>query len=194
MDIKITGISREIMAQALKQAHDGRNHILGCMLSAIGETRSKKSKYAPQIHTLKVRPEKIREIIGSGGKTIRNICAVSGAQVNVEDDGTVSISSSDGESLQKALDMINGVIREAKPGEVYLGTVKKIMDFGAFVEIFPGTDGMVHISELTDGHVDNVTDILKEGEQVLVKVLAIDPRGKIKLSRRAAIGEEPTYK
>ena len=194
MDIKITGISREIMAQALKQAHDGRNHILGCMLSAIGETRSKKSKYAPQIHTLKVRPEKIREIIGSGGKTIRNICAVSGAQGNVEDDGTVSISSSDGESLQKALDMINGVIREAKPGEVYLGTVKKIMDFGAFVEIFPGTDGMVHISELTDGHVDNVTDILKEGEQVLVKVLAIDPRGKIKLSRRAAIGEEPTYK
>ena len=192
MDIKITGISREIMAQALKQAHDGRRHILGCMLSAIAETRGNKSKYAPQIKTLKVKPEKIRDIIGSGGKTIRNICAVSGAQVNVEDDGTVTVSSGDGISLQKAIDMINGLTREAKIGNVYMGTVKKIMDFGAFVEIFPGTDGMVHISELTEGHVDNVTDVLKEGEQVLVKVLAIDPRGKIKLSRRAAIGEQPT--
>ena len=192
MDIKITGISREIMAQALKQAHDGRRHILGCMLSPIAETRGNKSKYAPQIKTLKVTPEKIRDIIGSGGKTIRNICAVSGAQVNVEDDGTVTVSSGDGISLQKAIDMINGLTREAKIGNVYMGTVKKIMDFGAFVEIFPGTDGMVHISELTEGHVDNVTDVLKEGEQVLVKVLAIDPRGKIKLSRRAAIGEQPT--
>ena len=182
------------MAQALKQAHDGRKHILGCMMAAISETRETKSKYAPRIETIKVNPNKIREIIGSGGKTIRNICAVSGAQVNVEDDGTVSIAADNGMAINKALEMINDIIREAQPGEVYLGTVKKIMDFGAFVEIFPGTDGMVHISELTDGHVDNVTDVLKEGEQVLVKVLAIDPRGKIKLSRRAAIGEQPTNK
>ncbi len=194
MDIKISGISREVMAQALKQAHDGRKHILGCMMAAISETRETKSKYAPRIETIKVNPNKIREIIGSGGKTIRNICAVSGAQVNVEDDGTVSIAADNGMAINKALEMINDIIREAQPGEIYLGTVKKIMDFGAFVEIFPGTDGMVHISELTDGHVDNVTDVLKEGEQVLVKVLAIDPRGKIKLSRRAAIGEQPTNK
>ena len=194
MDIKVTGISREIMAQALKQAHEGRKHILGCMLSAISETRTKKSRYAPRIETIKVNPDKIREIIGSGGKNIRNICAVSGAQVNVEDDGTVKVSSDNGLAIEKALQMINDTIREAKPGEVYLGTVKKIVDFGAFVEIFPGTDGMVHISELSESRVENVTDVLKEGEQVLVKVLAVDPRGKIKLSRKAAIGEKPTNK
>ncbi len=192
MDIKISGITREIMARALQQAHEGRKHILGCMLSAISETRSQRSKYAPRIETMKVKQDKIREIIGSGGKTIKNICAVSGATVNIDDDGTVSISSDNGMAINKAIEMINDIIREAKPGDVYLGTVKKIMDFGAFVEIFPGTDGMVHISELTEGHVDNVTDVIKEGEQVLVKVLAIDPRGKIKLSRRAAIGEQPT--
>ncbi len=192
MDIKITGISRDIMAQALKQAHDGRNHILGCMLSAIGETRDKKSKYAPRIETIKVDPSKIREIIGSGGKNIKNICAVSGAQVNIEDDGTVSIASDKGMCIDKALEMINAIIREAKPGEIYRGVVTKIMDFGAFVKIFEGTEGLCHISELTDGHVDNVTDVLKEGEEVIVKVLAVDPRtGKIKLSRRAAIGEQP---
>ena len=192
MDIKISGITRDIMAQALKQAHEGRKHILGCMLSAIGEARNSKSKYAPRIETIKVKQDKIREIIGAGGKNIKNICAVSGAQVNIDDDGTVTIASDNGMAINKAIEMINDIIREAKPGDVYLGTVKKIMDFGAFVEIFPGTDGMVHISELTEGHVDNVTDILKEGEQVLVKVLSIDPRGKIKLSRRAAIGEQPT--
>jgi polyribonucleotide nucleotidyltransferase len=162
------------------------------MLSAIGEARNSKSKYAPRIETIKVKQDKIREIIGAGGKNIKNICAVSGAQVNIDDDGTVTIASDNGMAINKAIEMINDIIREAKPGDVYLGTVKKIMDFGAFVEIFPGTDGMVHISELTEGHVDNVTDILKEGEQVLVKVLSIDPRGKIKLSRRAAIGEQPT--
>ena len=192
MDSKITGISREIMAQALRQAHEGRKHILGCMLSAIAQPREKMSKFAPRTETMKVKTEKIREIIGAGGKNIKNICAVSGAQVNIDDDGTVSISSDNGDAIDKAIEMINNIIREAKVGEVYLGTVRKIMDFGAFVEIFPGTDGMVHISELTDGRVDNVTDVLKEGEKVLVKVLAIDPRGKIKLSRRAAIGEKPT--
>jgi len=191
MDVKIAGISREVMAQALQQANEGRKHILDCMMRAISETRDTRSKFAPRIETLKVHPSKIRDIIGSGGKTIRNICAVSGAGVNVEDDGTVQISSNSAVALEKAIQMINDLTREAKPGEIYLGKVKKIMDFGAFVEIFPGCDGMVHISELTDGHVDNVTDILKEGEEVVVKVLAIDPRGKIKLSRRAAIGEKP---
>ncbi len=192
MDIKITGISRDIMAQALKQAHDGRNHILGCILSAIPEPRSTTSKYAPRVETIKVKQDKIREIIGAGGKNIKNICAVSGAQVNIDDDGTVTISSDKGMAIDKAIEMINDIIREAKPGDVYLGTVKKIMDFGAFVEIFPGTDGMVHISELAEGRVENVTDVLKEGEQCLVKVLSIDPRGKIKLSRKAALGEQPT--
>lgn len=193
MDIKVTGISREIMALALKQARAGRRHILNCILSAIPASRNKKSRYAPRIETIKVRPEKIRDIIGSGGKNIRNICTVSGAQVNVEDDGTVTVSADNGESINHALDMINDLTREAKPGDVYMGTVRKIMDFGAFVEIFPGTDGMVHISELAEGRVNNVSDILSEGEKVLVKVLAIDPRGKIKLSRKAAIGEQPTY-
>lgn len=192
MDLKISGISREVMEQALAQAHDGRRHILGRMMTAISESRRDTSRYAPRIVTMKVHPDKIREIIGAGGKVIRNIVAVSGATVNVEDDGTVKVASDNEEAINKALSMINDITREAKPGEVYLGTVRKIMDFGAFVEIFPGCDGMVHISELTDGHVDNVTDVLKEGEQVLVKVLAIDPRGKIKLSRRAAIGETPT--
>ena len=192
MDIKIAGITREIMAQALHQANEGRKHILGCMLRAISESRRARSKYAPRIETIKVKQDKIREIIGAGGKNIKNICAVSGAQVNIDDDGTVTVASDNGMAINKAIEMIHDIIREAKPGDVYLGTVKKIMDFGAFVEIFPGTDGMVHISELTEGRVDNVTDILKEGEQVLVKVLSIDPRGKIKLSRRAAIGEQPT--
>lgn len=195
MDIKITGISREIMAQALKQAHAGRTHILGCMLSAIGETRDKKSKYAPRIETIKVEQSKIREIIGSGGKNIKNICAVSGAQVNIDDDGTVTIASDKGLCIDKAIEMINAIIREAKPGEIYRGVVTKIMDFGAFVRIFEGTEGLCHISELTDGRVDNVSDVLKEGDEVIVKVLAVDPRtGKIKLSRRAAIGEQPNAK
>lgn len=192
MDVKIAGITREVMSQALEQARVGRHHILDRMMEAISETRSVKSKYAPRIETMKVQTNKIREIIGQGGKTIRNITSVSGATVNIDDDGTVQISSDNGLSIEKATDMINEILREAKPGEIYLGKVKKIMDFGAFVEIFAGCDGMVHISELEDGHVKNVTDILQEGEDVLVKVLAVDPRGKIKLSRRAAFGEKPT--
>ena len=187
MDIKITGISREIMAQALKQAHDGRKHILGCMLSAIAETRGNKSKYAPQIKTLKVKPEKIRDIIGSGGKTIRNICAVSGAQVNVEDDGTVTVSSGDGISLQKAIDMINGLTREAKIGNVYMGTVKKIMDFGAFVEILPGRDGLVHISEVSPRRLRHPSECVKVGDVVDVVVLSVDvQRHRISLSMKQA--------
>ncbi len=192
MDVKIAGIDRQIMASALEQARKGRLHILERMAMVIAESRRDMSPFAPRIVTVKVSPDKIRDIIGAGGKTIRGIVAQTGASINVEDDGSVHVASDNESAVKKALDIIKGLTREPTVGEVYLGTVRKIVDFGAFVELFPGNDGLVHISELTEGHVDNVGDVLKEGEEVLVKVLNIDRQGKIRLSRKAALGEEPT--
>jgi polyribonucleotide nucleotidyltransferase len=195
MDIKIEGLSREILEKALKQARDARLHILGRMLATLPTHRTELSKYAPRITTLKVNPSQIRLVIGPGGKTIKGIVDQTGVAIDVEDDGTVNIASSDSVAVQRAIDIIRGLTAEAEIGAVYKGTVKRIVDFGAFVEIFPGTEGLVHVSELAHTRVENVADVLKEGQEVEVKVLSIEEgTGKIRLSRRAVLelpeGEE----
>jgi polyribonucleotide nucleotidyltransferase len=192
MDIKIQGLTREILETALRQARDGRLHILGKMAEALPTHRDDLSRYAPRIHTLRVKPDQIREIIGPGGKTIRGITAQTGVSIEVEDDGTVHIASPDGIAVKKAIDIIKGLTTEPEVGEFYLGVVKRLAEFGAFVEILPGTDGLVHISELDEKRVRVVQDICKEGDEMLVKVIGIDrASGKIRLSRREAIGKTP---
>ncbi len=189
MDIKIEGISREVLEQALDQAKEGRVFILDEMNKAISKSRDHVSEYAPIISTIKIKPEKVRVLIGPGGKTIREITNTSGARIDVDDEGTVTISAADGECSDAAIRMINEIIQEAEVDKLYMGKVVKIMDFGAFVEIFPGTDGLVHISQLARERVEKVTDVLNEGDEVLVKVLEVDNNGKIRLSRKAALGE-----
>lgn len=189
MDIKIGGVTREIMKEALHQAREGRMVILAAMEAAIKEPRKEVSMLAPRIVTLRVKPEKIREVIGPGGKVIRGIIEATGAKIDVEDDGTVIIASTDEAASRKAVEMIQRITAEPEIGKIYRGTVRKIMDFGAFVEIFPGTDGLVHISQLSQERVKQVTDVLKEGDEVMVKVLEIDKQGKIRLSRKEAMAE-----
>jgi len=193
MDIKITGITRDIMSTALEQAKGGRLHILGEMAKAIESSRSELSGNAPRIETVKVAKDKIRDIIGTGGKVIREMVEVSGAKINVDDDGTVTISSSDPEAIATARQMINDIVAEPEVGVIYTGKVVKTVDFGAFVNFIGNRDGLVHISELTDGRVAKVTDVINEGDEVNVKVLAIDERGKVRLSMRVVdqeTGEE----
>jgi polyribonucleotide nucleotidyltransferase len=195
MDIKITGITRDIMSTALEQAKGGRLHILGEMAKAIESSRSELSGNAPRIETVKVAKDKIRDIIGTGGKVIREMVEVSGAKINVDDDGTVTISSSDLEAIATARQMINDIVAEPEVGVIYTGKVVKTVDFGAFVNFIGNRDGLVHISELTDGRVAKVTDVINEGDEVKVKVLAIDERGKVRLSMRVVdqeTGEERT--
>jgi polyribonucleotide nucleotidyltransferase len=187
MDIKITGLTRDILSSALNQAREGRLFILDIMQQTLKEPRPALSARAPKIITIQVRPDKVRDVIGPGGKNIRNIIAQTGAKIDVEDDGKVNIASADSASLEKAMAMIKELVQDAEIGQVYLGKVRKIMDFGAFVEILPGLDGLVHISQLDDTHVKNVRDVLNEGDEVLVKVLDIDQQGKIKLSRKEAM-------
>ena len=187
MDIKIGGITREIMSQALHQAREARLHILGKMNEVISQPRAELKDTAPKIITLTINPDKIREVIGPGGKTVKNIVAVSGAKVDIEDDGRIHIASPDSAAADLAIKMIQEITQEAEIGKLYKGKVRKIVDFGAFVEILPGTDGLVHISELDKQRVKKVTDILKEGDEVLVKVLDVDKQGKIRLSRKAAL-------
>ena len=189
MDIKMTGVNRDIMRQALYQAKEGRLHILGIMNEALPSHRTTVSGHAPRIITLKVRPEKIREIIGPGGKVIRGIIEATGVKMDVEDDGTVTIASADEEAAKKAIEMVQKIAAEAEIGKIYKGTVRKIVDFGAFVEILPGTDGLIHISQLAPERVRRVSDVLKEGDEVMVKVLEIDRQGKIRLSRKDALQE-----
>jgi polyribonucleotide nucleotidyltransferase len=187
MDIKIGGITTALMQQALEQARLGRLHILGHMSKALPEPRTHLSPFAPRIHTMKVKQDKIRDIIGQGGKTIRGIQSDCGVKISVEDTGVVTIASSDEASLQKAKDIIDRLTEEVEVGKVYTGTVRKIMDFGAFVEVLPGTDGLVHISQLAHHRVKAVADEVSEGDQIPVKVLEIDRQGKIRLSRKEAI-------
>ena len=187
MDIKIDGITEDILRKALYQAKEGRLFIINKMKGTLSEPRQEISIYAPRITTMKVRPERIRDVIGTGGKTIRQIISETGVSIDVEDDGTITIASNDVEAASKAIDMINWLTEEAEVGKVYLGTVKKVVDFGAFVEILPGTDGLVHISQLARERVNKVTDILKEGDKVPVKVLDVDRNGKIRLSRKEAL-------
>jgi polyribonucleotide nucleotidyltransferase len=184
MDIKIGGITPALMHQALEQAKAGRLHILSCMQKALEVPRTNMSAFAPRIYTMKVKQDKIREVIGPGGKTIRGIQADCGVKINIEDSGIVTIASVDGASLEKAKEMVNRIVEEVEIGKTYLGTVRKIMDFGAFVEVLPGTDGLVHISQLAHHRVKSVADEVAEGDQILVKVLEIDRQGKIRLSRK----------
>ncbi len=190
MDIKITGVTKEIMESALAQAREGRIHILGEMAKAIDTARDDLSPHAPRITTIKVKADQVRTVIGSGGKNVRGIIDATGCAIDIQDDGTINIASSDGDAAKMAIKMIRDLTQEAEVGKLYDGKVRKIMEFGAFVEIFPGTDGLVHISELAKERVRTVTDILNEGDQVLVKCIGVDRQGKIKLSRKEALGQE----
>jgi polyribonucleotide nucleotidyltransferase len=191
MDIKIKGLKREILEQALEQARLGRLHILGKMLETIGEPRKELSAWAPRITTLKIKPDQIRIVIGQGGKTIRGIIEQTGVNIEVQDDGTVYIASADSDASAKALAIIEGLIREPEVDEEFEGTVVRLADFGAFVNILPNIDGLVHISELAWQRVDKVEDVCKEGDIIKVKVLEIDrSTGKIRLSRKALL-EKP---
>ncbi len=189
MDIKVRGISKEIMERVLDQAREGRLHILEKMRETIPEPRKDLSRHAPRIVTLKVKQEKIRDIIGPGGKNIRSIVDQTGVKVDVEDSGIVKLASPNYEAIEKAIYMIKMLTQEVEVGGLYTGKVKRILGFGAIVEIFPGTDGLVHISQLAESHVREVSDVVKEGDDVLVKVLDIDAQGRIRLSRKAALGE-----
>jgi polyribonucleotide nucleotidyltransferase len=190
MDIKIQGLSKPIMQQALEQAKKGRLFILDKMEETIKASRDEISPYAPKIVTIQINPDKIRDIIGPGGKVIRAMQAETETRIDVDDTGMVKIVAVDKEASDKALQMVKDIVQEAEVGAIYEGTVRKIMDFGAFVEIFPGTDGLVHISQLDSKRVNKVTDILKEGDKVMVKVLEVDRDGKIRLSRRAAVEDQ----
>ena len=189
MDIKIDGITKEIMQQALEQAKEGRLHILDEMGKTISGSRKEVSEYAPIMTTIRIKPEKVRVLIGPGGKTIREITSATEAKIDVNDEGEVTIFSPDKNNVENAINMINEILQEAEVGKLYMGKVVKIMDFGAFVEIFPGTDGLLHISQLEHERVNKVTDVVEEGDEVLVKVLEVDDNGKIRLSRKAALGK-----
>ena len=184
MDIKIGGVSREILLTALRQAREGRLHILGRMNATLDKARAELSPFAPRIYVMNVRTEKIREIIGPGGKVIRGIQEQTGVKIDIEDDGTVKIAAVDAASAKAAIAIIEGIVQEAQAGKVYEGRVRKIMDFGAFVEIFPGTDGLLHISQISRNRVRAVSDCFKEGDAVTVSVLEVDRDGKIRLSHK----------
>jgi polyribonucleotide nucleotidyltransferase len=187
MDIKMTGLTREIMGQALTQAREARLHILGKMNEVIAAPSPTLKEHAPKIIVITINPDKIREVIGPGGKMVKSIVAATGIKIDIEDDGRIHISSSDQKAADEAIRMINEITAEAEIGAIYTGKVKKIMDFGAFVEVLPGTDGLVHISELAHRRVKTVDEILKEGDVVTVKVLDVDRQGKIRLSMKALI-------
>lgn len=190
MDIKITGITKDIMEAALEQAKGGRATILEAMNDAIDGVREEMSEHAPRIETIQVKKDKIREIIGTGGKVIREICEVTGAKVDIDDDGVVNVSSSDAAAIRAAMDWINGIVAEPEVGVIYEGKVVKTVDFGAFVNFLGSRDGLVHISEMANERVKQVTDVVKEGDVVKVKVLGIDDRGKVRLSMKAVINDE----
>jgi polyribonucleotide nucleotidyltransferase len=189
MDIKVRGISKEVMKKVLDQAKEGRFHILNKMSETISEPRKDLSPHAPRIVSLQVKQEKIRDVIGPGGKNIRAIVDQTGVKVDVEDSGLVKLASPNYEAIEKAIYMIKRLTQEVEIGALYTGKVVRILGFGAIVELFHGTDGLIHISQLAEGHVKEVTDVLKEGDEVLVKVLDIDPQGRIRLSRKAALKE-----
>jgi polyribonucleotide nucleotidyltransferase len=189
MDIKVAGINAMILQEALEQARKGRLHILEIMKQAIAEPREEISPFAPRIITIQIHPDKIRDVIGPGGKMIRSITEETGAKIDISDDGTVLIATADGDAAQAAVERIRALTAEAEIGETYMGTVNRIVDFGAFVEIFPGVDGLLHISEISDRRIRDVRDELKEGQQVLVKCIGKEGN-KIKLSRKSVLSEE----
>jgi polyribonucleotide nucleotidyltransferase len=193
MDIKIAGITEEIMKVALAQAKDGRMHILGEMAKAINSARAELGEHAPRIETFKIPTDKIREVIGTGGKVIREIVEKTGAKINIEDDGTVKVASANGEQIRAAINWIKSIASDPELGHIYEGTVVKTMDFGAFVNFFGAKDGLVHISQLASRRVQKTTDVVKEGDKVKVKLLGFDDRGKVRLSMKVvdqATGED----
>jgi len=189
MDIKVPNVTTAIMKEALDQARRGRLFILDKMNAVMAEPRKSMSQYAPRIYTLTIPTDKIRELIGPGGKMIRSIIDATGVKIDVSDDGTVNIFATDGTSADRAIQMVSDIAAVAEVGKTYLGKVVRLVDFGAFVEIFPGTDGLLHISEISENRIKNVRDELKEGDQILVKVLALEGN-KIKLSRKAVLKEQ----
>jgi polyribonucleotide nucleotidyltransferase len=187
MDIKISGINRSIMQRALEQARAGRLFILDKMRTALPEPRPELSPYAPRVVSIQINPEKIRDVIGPGGKVIRAMVAETGAKIDIEDSGRIVIMSPDGAACQKAIDKIRGLTAEAEVGQVYKARIVRIMDFGAFAEILPNTEGLIHISQLDHTRVRKVSDVVSEGDEVMVKVIEIDKDGRIRLSRKALL-------
>jgi len=190
MDIKVKGISREIMAEALDRAKKARMFILDKMEAVISAPREEISVHAPRIQTLKIPQDAIGAVIGPGGKTIRGITESSGATVNIDDDGTVTIASVESAAAEKAMEMVKALTEAPEPGKVYEGTVKKIMNFGAFVEILPGKEGLLHISQIENHRVNKVEDVLQVGDKVKVKLLKVDRDGKLDLSRKVLLTDE----
>jgi polyribonucleotide nucleotidyltransferase len=193
MDIKIAGITEEIMKTALGQAKDGRLHILGEMAKALTQARAELGEHAPRIEVFSIPTDKIREVIGTGGKVIREIVEKTGAKINIEDDGSVKVASAKAESIRAAIAWIKSIANDPEVGHIYEGTVVKVMDFGAFVNFFGAKDGLVHISQLAAHRVNNVKDVVKEGDKVKVKLLGFDDRGKTRLSMKVvdqATGED----
>jgi polyribonucleotide nucleotidyltransferase len=190
MDIKVEGVTTEIMRKALEQARQGRLWILGQMQQALPQARETISEFAPRIVTIRIPVDKIRDVIGPGGKTIRSIIEKTGVKIDVEDDGRVNVASNDEASAQRAISMIQELTAVPELNKTYLGKVQRITDFGAFVEIMPGLDGLLHVSEIALHRVKDVRDELKEGDQLLVKVINVDPSGKVRLSRKALLLEE----
>jgi polyribonucleotide nucleotidyltransferase len=190
MDVKIAGISRDIMEQALDQAREGRLFILKKMSETLEAPREGLSPHAPRIYTLHIKQDKIRDVIGPGGKVIKGIIEQTGVKININDDGTVLIASSDEASAREAIQIVEGIVEEPELGRIYRGKVVRITDFGAFVEILPGTDGLLHISQIDFKRIDKVTDVLHEGDEVPVKVIEIDKMGRIRLSRKEALKEQ----
>jgi polyribonucleotide nucleotidyltransferase len=195
MDIKIAEVDWDVMERALAQAREGRLHILECMRSEtkdqLGDlaARTELHEYAPRLEVIWIKPDRIRDIIGPGGKVIRAIQETTGAKIDVEDSGRVAVFGPDQGSVAQAKSMVDELTQEAEIGRIYVGKVKRITDFGAFAEIFPGTDGLIHISHLADGRVERVTDVLSEGDEVLAKCIDIDPSGRIRLSRKEALAD-----
>jgi polyribonucleotide nucleotidyltransferase len=194
LDTKISGISCDIMREALEQARQGRLYILNKMYETISAPRESLAPNAPRIFTMQIRQDKIRDVIGTGGKVIRGIVEQTGVKIDIEDSGVINIASPDGESARKAIEIINSITAEAELGKIYLGKVKRIVDFGAFVEILPGVEGLLHISQISDRRISKVTDEIREGDEVLVKVIEIDKLGRIRLSRKDALREKATVK
>lgn len=194
MDVKISDVTREIMGNALEQAKKGRLHILGKMKEILSSPREQLAAHAPRIYTMKIKQDKIRDVIGSGGKVIRGIVEQTGVKINIDDEGIINIASIDETSAQKAIDIIKGIVAEAELGKLYMGKVKRIVDFGAFVEIIPGLEGLLHISQIAEKRIAKVTDELSEGDEILVKVIEIDKMGRIRLSKKEAMREQASEK
>jgi polyribonucleotide nucleotidyltransferase len=190
MDLKTGGISKEIMEKALEQAREGRLYIIGKLKESLAAPREHLAPHAPRIYTMHIKQDKIRDVIGTGGKVIRGIIEQTGVKIDIDDSGLINIASADEASAAKAMDIINGIVAEAELGRIYLGKVKRVVDFGAFVEILPGTEGLLHISQISERRIAKVTDEIREGDEVMVKVIEIDKTGRIRLSRKEAMKEQ----